>query len=109
MSGAFAIKSIFLPYSQKWLASICLLLFRLAQIPLKQPVEEHLRELLVIRDLFIELEIGVDHLLEFIVHDVVEGQAGILWRVDSHTSLQSQDRKSTRLNSSHSQISYAAL
>src|SRR5271157_4691060 len=46
------------------------------EVPLEQPVEEEPRELGVVVDLLVELEVGVDQLLDLVVGDVVEGQAG---------------------------------
>src|SRR2546430_9285586 len=39
----------------------------------------------------------------------VVGFVEALWQIPAHFRLLAQDRKSTRLNSSHSQISYAAF
>src|SRR5271157_3327524 len=48
------------------------------EVALEQPVEEEPRELGVVVDLLVELEVGVDQLLDLVVGDVVEGQAGVL-------------------------------
>jgi hypothetical protein len=49
---------------------------------IKQPVEEKSGEGLIIGDALVELEVGVDHVLQMIRDDLVEGQAGISQGVD---------------------------
>ena len=45
------------------------------QIPIKEVVEEDLREVVVVVDGLVEIEVGVDHVLEVIGRHLVEGQA----------------------------------
>src|SRR5208282_6734011 len=59
------------------------------EVSLEQPVEEEPRELGVVVDLLVELEVGVDQLLDLVVGDVVERQSGVLGDVDLDTGLES--------------------
>ena len=53
-------------------------LLRPLQHPLEQPVQQILRELPVVGDALVQLEVGVHHLLELILHHVIEREACIL-------------------------------
>jgi hypothetical protein len=48
----------------------------------KEPVEERAGESLIVGDALVELEVGVDHVLQMLGNHAIEGQAGVFWGVD---------------------------
>ena len=56
--------------------------------PLEQPIEKKLAEVGVVGDALVEFEVRLDHVLQAICDDVVEGEAGVVRGVGSYAGLQ---------------------
>src|SRR5258708_5079768 len=61
--------------------------FLSTKVSLKQPIQKILRELWIIVNLFVELEMTIDHVLKQVIYHVVEGKTGILGWIYAHACL----------------------
>lgn len=57
------------------------------QIPTEEPIEERLGELAIVCDLLVEPEVRFDEVLQPIVDNLIESQAGVFGRIDPNTGL----------------------
>ena len=49
-----------------------------SDVPIEEPIQEDPREVTIVGDLLVELEVGLDHVLNFVIHQEVEGEAGVV-------------------------------